>query len=130
MPPDVPELMTLAEVLDRLRGKIARTALLEHLQAVPIFAGGPTHGRHGRRYLFTAAQYGRLVESLACPPAPGQYATRSRPTPAPPSESHSSTRARKLVDDLLRKPAHSARPPSAAQKSRRGARLQQPPDRA
>ncbi len=52
----VPELQTLPEVLDRLRGKIGRTGLLAHLEAVPVFAGGPTHGRHGRRYMFTADQ--------------------------------------------------------------------------
>ena len=64
---DLPDLMDLRDVLVRLRGKIGRTALLEHLAAYPVFAGEPTHGRLGRRYRFTPDQYVRLVESLAKP---------------------------------------------------------------
>jgi hypothetical protein len=58
---------------------------LQHLANVPIFAGGPTHGRCGRRYVFTPAQYGRLVESLSCPGRPSRVAAplypRHRPRP-------------------------------------------------
>jgi len=84
-PPDLPDLMTLAHVLARLKGVIGRTALLQHLQGVPVFNGGPTHGRLGRtvpadlkrphktdadhrRYVFTPDQYRRLIASLAAPP--------------------------------------------------------------
>ena len=35
-------LHTLADVLARYHGRIGRTALLRHLAAVPVYAGGPT----------------------------------------------------------------------------------------
>ena len=44
---DLPDLMSLADVLKRLDGVIGRTALLRHLADVPMFAGGPTHSRMG-----------------------------------------------------------------------------------
>jgi hypothetical protein len=64
------DLMTMADVLERLKGRMGRTNLIAHLQAHPVYAGGPTHRKNGRKILFTQGDYGRLIESLACPVAP------------------------------------------------------------
>ena len=37
----MPDLMSFADVLDRLQGVIGRTELLQHLANVPTFAGQP-----------------------------------------------------------------------------------------
>ncbi len=61
------EIFTLAEVLERLKGRIGRTKLIAHINAVPRFAGAPTHRRNGVKYLFTEADIERIIDSLACP---------------------------------------------------------------
>ena len=100
--PDLPDLMTLNDVLARLRGKIGRTTLLQHLATVPVYAGKPTHGRLGRRFRFTQAQYANLVESLAVPPPPR---APNGAMPAFPSEDRAYERVQALTAKLLRKPA-------------------------
>lgn len=70
LPGAVPDLMTLLDVLARLKGKVGRTALLKHLKSVPEYGGGATYGRCGRKYYFTAAQYDRLIDSIAAPAPP------------------------------------------------------------
>jgi len=97
MQADLPELMTLRDVLKRLKGKVGRTALLAHLAKVPTFFGDPTHGRLGRRYLFTAAQYRTLIASLAAPPVPRE----GRSEHAWPSEERAQARALVLIDEML-----------------------------
>jgi hypothetical protein len=62
-----PDLMTLAQVCKRLQGRIGRTRLLRHLAQVPAIESGPTHLRNGRKILFRASDYLRLLESLATP---------------------------------------------------------------
>lgn len=61
--------MTMAEVLERLRGRMGRTNLIAHLKKHPVYAGGPTHRKNGRKVLFTEGDYGRLIDSLAAPAA-------------------------------------------------------------
>ncbi len=63
------ELYTLAQIVERFRGKIGRTNLVAHLKRVPQFAGGPTHRRNGAKYIFTEGDIKRLLESLAAPSA-------------------------------------------------------------
>jgi hypothetical protein len=62
------KLLTLAEVLERFKGKIGQKFLVTHIRAVPRFAGGPTHRKVGAKYLFTEGDLVRIIESLA--PAP------------------------------------------------------------
>jgi hypothetical protein len=63
-----PELFTFSQVLELLKGRIGRTNLTKHLKAVPVFSGGPTHRKNGTKYLFTARDIERLVDSLVVPP--------------------------------------------------------------
>src|SRR5262249_17811822 len=100
----LPDLMRLGDVLGRLRGVIGRTALLQHLARVPVFAGGPTHGRGGRRYVFTPDQYRRLVESLSCPSELSAAAVAHCSMSAAPSAARAFTNARALAMQLLQKP--------------------------
>lgn len=61
------ETMTFQDVLDRLKGRIGKTKLREHLSRVHEFHGGPTHRRWGSRIIFYPADYKRLLLSLECP---------------------------------------------------------------
>lgn len=81
-----PRLFTLAEVLKQFKGAIGKTRLVAHLKVVPSFAGGPTHRRlPGGKYLFTEADIGRFIESLASGP-PAEPTHRSQSLPTMPSE--------------------------------------------
>lgn len=62
----LPDLMTLPDVLERLRGKIGRTRLLEHLRGCPEYNGGPTHRKWGKKFVFSPHDYRRLIESMEC----------------------------------------------------------------
>lgn len=60
------ETMTFQDVLKRLKGRIGKTKLREHLSRVHEFHGGPTHRRWGSRFIFYPADYKRLLLSLEC----------------------------------------------------------------
>ena len=72
-----PDLMTLKEVLIRLKGKIGRTNLLAHLKLAPFHGGAPTHRKNGNKILFTPADYACMMDSLA------PQAVSHKPTPMP-----------------------------------------------
>ncbi|ANA13388.1 hypothetical protein [Acetobacter oryzifermentans] len=59
-----PTLLTLAQVLEHLKGIVGRTYLLQHLRMVPEFEGHPTHRRIGRRIVFYPADVQCLLSSL------------------------------------------------------------------
>ncbi|GBR22958.1 hypothetical protein AA0616_2406 [Komagataeibacter nataicola NRIC 0616] len=71
-----PDLMTLQDVLERLKGKIGRCRLLGHIRECPEHNGGPTHRRWGRKYIFSQSDYHRLIESIECPSR--SYPSRNR----------------------------------------------------
>lgn len=102
------ELFTLAELLQRLKGKIGRTKLVQHINAVPQFAGGPTHRKIGAKYLFTEADIGRIIDSLACPENTASSLTTSNfgkeRVLAAPSEQRAYDRAMKLLSKAMQKP--------------------------
>ena len=70
-------LIKLADVLDRQRGVIGRAALLQRPADAPMFAGGPTLGRFGCRYVFTPAQYGRLIARFSGVAVEASYRTHA-----------------------------------------------------
>ena len=100
--------MTLEAALEALRGVIGRTALLQHLRDVPLWHGKPTHGRNGRKYLFTAAQYATLLESFSCRSASSNVPEDRRSTSAAPSEAKAVSRAQALIDQILQRPTGSS----------------------
>ena len=61
-------LLTFADVLSMLRGKIGRNWLLAHLASTPEHGGRPTHRRIGRKIMFAPGDVQCLLESLPeCP---------------------------------------------------------------
>lgn len=99
---DLPELMTLADVLKRLRGRVGRTNLIAHLQAFPAYGGGPTHRKNGRKILFTAGDYGRLIESFAATVEPKPRVFHPRPPRRSPQAGKSKKSAYERALELLR----------------------------
>jgi hypothetical protein len=97
----LPDLMNLQQVLERLRGTVGRSRLLDHLAAFPMFAGGATHGRLGRKYVFSPEQYRRLVESLSQPRQPAAIRYPNAPLP---NADRAYASARALADRLLQNP--------------------------
>ncbi len=59
-----PTLLTLAQVLERLKGIVGRTYLLQHLSCMPQFESHPTHRRIGRRIVFYPEDIQYLLASL------------------------------------------------------------------
>ena len=70
----LPDLMTLPDVLERLKGIVGRTFILQHLKEHPEHKGKPTHRRIGRRIIVYAEDLPRLLDSSEC---------RSKPSNAP-----------------------------------------------
>lgn len=62
----LPDLMTLKDVLLRLHGTIKEKTLRKHLSETPIYGGGPTHRRWGRKFVFRNDDFKRLLDSLEC----------------------------------------------------------------
>lgn len=62
----LPDLMTLKDVLSRLHGTIKEKTLRKHLSETPIYGGGPTHRRWGRKFVFRNDDFKRLLDSLEC----------------------------------------------------------------
>lgn len=59
-----PTLLTLAQVLERMKGIVGRTYLLQHLRMVPEFEGRPTHRRVAGRIVFYPEDVRCLLASL------------------------------------------------------------------
>lgn len=59
-----PTLLTLAQALERLKGIVGRTYLLQHLRMVPEFEGRPTHRRMAGRIVFYPEDVQSLLTSL------------------------------------------------------------------
>ncbi|MCP1196231.1 hypothetical protein ACLEIY_10400 [Acetobacter tropicalis] len=72
----LPDLMTIKDVLSRLKGKIGRSRLVKHLHETPEYNGGPTHRKWGAKYLFSAQDYERLIESIECPSSSSKHQNR------------------------------------------------------
>ncbi len=82
------EILSLAQVLARLKGSIGRKNLIAHIKSVPHFSGGPTYRRNGTKYFFTAADFSRLLDSFAAVPDTPQPKSMKRriANPTLPSE--------------------------------------------
>ena len=64
---ELSNLLMMKDLLLRLSGKIGETRLRKHLQETPVFAGGPTHRRWGKKIVFSGDDIERLLKSLECP---------------------------------------------------------------
>ena len=62
----VSELMTLKDVLIKLKGIVGKTYLSQHLRDYPEYNGQPTHRRIGGKIIFYPEDLTRLIESLEC----------------------------------------------------------------
>lgn len=97
--PTSTELLTLAEVCKRFKGKIGKTSLVQHLKAVPFYADGPTYRKIGAKYLFTEGDVARIIESLACY-SEELSTTRRQQIKAEPSELKAFDSARKRLAEM------------------------------
>ena len=59
-----PTLLTLAQVMERLKGIVGRTYLLQHLSCMPQFERHPTHWRTGRRIAYHPEDIQYLLATL------------------------------------------------------------------
>ncbi|WP_415439530.1 hypothetical protein [Acetobacter orientalis] len=75
-PKPLPDLMTVPDVLERLKGKVGRTRLLEHLKRTPHYNGGPTFRWWGKKFIFSPEDYQRLIESMECHSSSPRSSTR------------------------------------------------------
>ncbi|GBR15348.1 hypothetical protein GCM10007868_13610 [Gluconobacter frateurii] len=95
--------MTFQDVLVRLKGRIGRTKLREHLSRVREFHGGPTHRRWGSRIIFYPADYSRLLLSLECPSKSTSAPIQKRSMSVEPSKDRAFTKAQELLTQGRRK---------------------------
>jgi hypothetical protein len=100
-------LLTMAEVEQRLRGRMGRKRIIAQLNVYPVYAGGPTHSRNGRKYLLTEEQFSRFIRSLECRSASSATPDRPASTSAGPSAERQFMRAQALIAQLL--PSNTAR---------------------
>ena len=77
--PEAP-LWSLADVLDRLGGRVGRTFLLQHIRRIPVYGGGPTHLRAGRKLLWRPADSTGFLKALPHH-APSRHAQSRHPLP-------------------------------------------------
>ncbi|MGO3517998.1 MAG: hypothetical protein ACTINM_05820 [Acetobacter cibinongensis] len=100
----LPDLMTISDVLSRLKGKIGRCRLVDHLKANPEYAGGPTHRRWGKKYLFSPGDYERLIESIECRSSSSRHQNQKTSTCAALSPGKAYLKAReRLINGLQTK---------------------------
>lgn len=99
----LPDLMTLPDVLERLRGVVGRTYLLQHLRDHPEFNGKPTHRRIGGKLVVRAEDYPRLLESLECRSKSSNAKEGKRYTSVVPSAEKAFTNAQTLLTRNLQK---------------------------
>ena len=117
------EILTIADVLTRLKGIMGRTKLTAHLQQVPEYEGGPTHRRFGNKIVFREGDYERLLESFECHSKSSRAKVVQRSTFAVPSEDRAYSRALELLTPNKPKPtAPSARRTSGRNRSMVNAR--------
>lgn len=99
----LPDLMTLPDVLERLRGIVGRTYLLKHLREYPEFNGRPTHRRIGGKVVVRAEDYPRLLESLECRSKSSNAKEGKRYTSVVPSAEKAFMNAQTLLTRNLQK---------------------------
>lgn len=82
---EIPKLLRVSDVLERLRGTIGRSKLLEHLKNYPEHNGAPTHRRIVGRIVFHPDDIIRLIDSLECHSKSSHAPAEKRSTYAVPS---------------------------------------------
>ena len=93
----LPALMTLSDVLERLKGIVGRTFILQHLKEHPEHKGKPTHRRIGRRIIVYAEDFPRLLESLECRSKSSNAQAVKRSMCAEPSADRAYMKAQELI---------------------------------
>ncbi|WP_339077203.1 hypothetical protein QQM41_11595 [Acetobacter sp. AC2005] len=81
----LPDLMTLKDVLLKLKGIVGKTYLSRHLKDHPEYNGQPTHRRIGGKIVFYPEDLPRLIESLECRSKSSHAKEGKRYTSAEPS---------------------------------------------
>lgn len=101
---EVPKLLRVADVLERLQGTIGRNKLLQHLKCYPEHNGGPTHRRIVGRIVFHPDDIIRLIDSLECRSKSSHALAEKRSTSVVPSVDKAYSKALALLTPTRRKP--------------------------
>lgn len=101
---EVPKLLRVPDVLERLQGAIGRNKLLQHLKCYPEHNGGPTHRRIVGRIVFHPDDIIRLIDSLECLSKSSHANVAQRSTSVEPSVDKVYMKALELVTPNKQKP--------------------------